>query len=147
MDVVLTQDVEKLGAQGMVVHVKAGFARNFLVPRGLAVVATSAQVKTIEEITRQRRRKLARAQAEAQLLKERLEKHALSFTLTLGEEEKAFGSITAHDVLEALLRDGFTVEKHAIHLPQPIKALGAYEVPVKLHANVTAALKVRVVKA
>ena len=147
MDVILLQDVEKLGSQGSIVPVKPGFARNFLVPQGLAVEATSAQVKTIEEVARQRRRKLQRAEAESQLLKQRLEKHSLSFTLTLGEDDKAFGSVTAHDVLEALGRDGFTVEKHAIHLPQPIKALGTFEVPVKLHANITAVLKVRVVKA
>ena len=147
MDVILTQDVEKLGVQGSIVHVKPGFARNFLVPQGLALMATSAQVKTIEEITRQRRRKIARAEAESQAIKAKLEKHSLEFKLTLGEDDKAFGSITAHDVLETLVRDGFTVEKHAVHLPQPIKSLGVHEVPVKLHANVTAVLKVRVVKA
>ena len=147
MDVVLLKDVEKLGAQGSLARVKPGFARNFLVPRGLAVVATAAEIKTAEEITRQRRRKLERQEAEAQQLKQRLEKHSPTFKLTLGEDEKAFGSVTAHEVFESLIRDGFAVEKHAVLLPQPIKTLGIHEVPVKLHANVTAVLKVRVVKA
>ena len=147
MDVVLLKDIEKLGAEGSIVHVKPGFARNFLVPRGLAVVATDGQVKTVEEMSRQRRRKLERLQADAEALKKRLEQYSPTFKLTLGEEDKAFGSITAHEVVETLTRDGFAVEKHAIQLAMPIKSLGVHEVPVKLHANVTAVLKVRVVKA
>lgn len=147
MDVVLLKPVEKLGAEGDIIHVKPGFARNFLVPRGLAVVADAAQVKTVQEITRQRRRKLERMQAEAEALKQRLEKHSLSFNLSLGEDEKAFGSVTAHEIYEALTKDGFSLEKHAVHLPQPIKSLGVHELAVKLHSNVTALLKVRVVKA
>ena len=147
MDIVLLKDVEKLGSQGNVVRVKPGFARNFLVPQGLAVIATEPQIKTLNEITRQRRRKLERIQADAQALKLRLEKHSLSFTLSLGEDEKAFGSITAHDIFEALSRDGFKLEKRAVLLAQPVRSLGVHEVSVKLHPSVTAVLKVRVVKA
>ena len=147
MDIVLLKDVEKLGSQGNIVRVKPGFARNFLVPQGLAVIATEPQIKTVNEIPRQRRRKLERVQADAQALKLRLEKHALSFTLSLGEDEKAFGSITAHDISEALSRDGFKLEKHAVLLAQPVKSLGVFDVSVKLHPSVTAVLKIRVVKA
>ena len=147
MDVVLLKDIEQLGAQGAMVHVKPGFARNFLIPQGLAVLATDGQIKTIQEVTRQRGRKLERIRADAEALKARLEKHALSFQLNLGEDEKAFGSITAHEVVESLTRDGFAVDKHAVGLGAPIKSLGVHEVPVKLHPNVTAVLKVRVVKA
>ena len=147
MDVVLLKAVEKLGAEGATVHVKPGFARNYLLPRGLAVAATSSQMKTIAEVTRQRARKVQRFQAEADALKQRLEQQSLSFSLSLGEDEKAFGSITVHDVMDALSKAGCAVEKHTVQLPQPIKSLGVHEVPVKLHPHVTAIVKVRVVKA
>ena len=147
MDVILLRDVEKLGAEGATVHVKPGFARNYLLPRGLAAAATPSQVKTIEEVKRQRARKVQRFQTEADALKQRLEQQAVSFSLSLGEDGKAFGSITVHDVADALTKAGCAVEKHTVQLPQPIKSLGVHEVPVKLHPNVTAIVKVRVVKA
>ena len=147
MDVVLIKSVEQLGVEGAVVRVKPGYARNFLLPRGLAVAATPAYIKTVEEITRQRARKVQQQAAEAEALKQRLEQQALSFTLNLGEDGKAFGSITLHDVMEALAHAGITLEKHVVHLPQPIKTLGVHEVTVKLHPSVAAVLKVRVTKA
>lgn len=147
MDVVLLKDVEKLGPAGSIVHVKPGFARNFLLPRSLAVAATEARLKNVEEIKRQQARKTKRLQDEAEAFKKRLEEHAVSFTLSLGEDEKAFGSITAHDIVETLIQDGLAVEKHAVILLQPIKSLGVHEVSVKLHPNVTAVVKVRVLKA
>lgn len=147
MDVVLLKDVEPLGAEGAVVHVKNGFARNYLLPRGLAAPATPAQLKTSAENARQQSRKLERARGAADTLKRQLEAKSLTLTLTLGEDEKAFGSVTAHDIAEALTRDGFAVEKRAIRLAQPIKGLGAYDVPVKVHADIIAILKLTVVKA
>lgn len=147
MDVVLLKDVEKLGAEGARVQVKPGFARNYLLPRGLAITATPSQVKAIEEVKRQRARKVQRFQAEAEALKKRLEQQPVSFSLSLGEDGKAFGSITLHDVVEALAKAGCPVERHAVQLSQPIKSLGVHEVPVKLHPSVTAIVKVRVVKA
>ncbi len=147
MDVILLQDVEKLGAEGAVVRVKPGFARNYLVPSGLAVPATPKQVKAVEVGRQQRQRKAARAQADAEVVKHRLESHSLTLKLTLGEGDKPFGSVTAHDVVEALARDGIQVEKHAVQLEQPVKALGIYEVPIRIHADVTAILKLWVVKA
>ncbi len=147
MDIVLLKDVEKLGAQGNVVRVKSGFARNFLLPRGLAVAATPEQLKSMEEIKRQQQRKLQRVQSEAESLKKTIESKSLSFKLTLGSEEKAFGSVTVHDIVEALGREGVAVEKHAVHLSQPIKSIGSFEVPIKLHPQVTANAKLTVVKA
>lgn len=147
MDVVLLKDVEKLGTAGAVVRVKPGFARNYLLPGGLAALATPAQLKTLEEITRQRQRQQEKAVAEATALKQRLEAKPLTLTLTLGEGDKPFGSITAHDVAEALARAGTAVEKHLVQLEEPIKALGNYDVPVKVHATVTATVKLSVVKA
>ena len=147
MDVILLQDVEKLGALGAVVRVKPGFARNYLVPSGLAVPATPKQVKAVEVGRKQRQRKAARVQTDAEAVKRRLEGHSLTLKLTVGEGDKPFGSVTAHDVVEALARDGFQVEKHALQLEQPIKALGIYEIPIRIHADVTATLKLWVVKA
>ena len=147
MDVILLKPVEKLGAEGAVVHVKPGFARNYLVPRGLAVPATAQQLKAIEWTTRQRLQKNQRIQAQADALKHTLERHSLTLTLSVGEADKPFGSITTHDLAEALTREGMAVDKSAIHLEHPIKALGVYEIPVKLHSQVTATLKVWVVKA
>lgn len=147
MDVVLLKEVENLGTQGAVVHVKPGFARNYLLPRGLAVAATAEQIKSVEEIKRQQQRKTQRIKAEAEILKKTIEAHPLSFKLTLGSEEKAFGSVTVHDIVEALSRQGIAVEKHAVHLAQPIKTLGDFEVPIKLHPQVTVNVRLTVVKA
>lgn len=147
MDVILLKNVEKLGTEGSVVRVRPGYARNFLVPSGLAVEATAQQLKSVEEIKRQQQRKTQRAQAEADALKQKIEKRSLTLTLTVGEGDKPFGSVTAHDLAEALAKDGLTIEKHAIHLEEPIKSLGVFQVPVKVHPAVTANLKVSVVKA
>ena len=147
MDVILLKDVEKLGTEGTVVHVKPGFARNYLVPCGLAVPATAQQLKAVAAAAQQRQRTSQRLQADAEALKQRLEGRPVTLTLTLGAEDKPFGSVTTHDVVEALARDGIVVDKHAVHLEEPIKALGAFEIPVRLHPAVTATLKLQVVKA
>ena len=147
MDVVLLKDVEKLGTAGTVVQVKPGYARNYLVPSGLAAPATPQQLKALEATARQRDQQTQRLRGEAEALKRQLESRSLTMKLTLGEEDKPFGSVTAHDLAEALLREGMPVEKHAIHLEQPLKALGAYAVPIRIQSDVTATLKVQVVKA
>ena len=147
MDVILLKDVEKLGAAGTVVRVKPGFARNYLVPGGLAAPATPQQLNAVEATRRQRQKQSDRALAEATALKHKLEGKALKFTLALGDGDKPFGSVTAHDVAEALAREGMAVEKHAIQLAEPIKALGAHEVQIRVHATVTATVKLQVVKA
>ncbi len=147
MDVILLRDVEKLGPEGAVIHVKPGFARNYLLPQGLAVAATPQQVKAVEDIMRRRLQQAQRIQADADALKRTIEGRSLSLTLNLGAEDKAFGSVTAHDIVEALKRDGIEVERHAVQLPEPIKTLGIYDVPVRLHPNVTATLKLWIVKA
>lgn len=147
MEVILLKDIDKLGTEGAVVKVRPGYARNFLVPSGLAVLATPSQRKVMEEVARQRQRKTARAQTAAEALKQQIERHAVTLTLTVGDDDRPFGSVTAHDLAEALAREGVPVEKHTIRLEEPIKALGDYQVPVKVHAAVTATLKVSIVKA
>lgn len=147
MDVVLLKDVEALGSEGSVVHVKPGYARNYLLPRGLAAQATPHQLKMADAVKRKRQETADRAKSEFTALKQKLDARSLTLKLTVGEGDHPFGSITAHDLAQALAQEGLPVEKHMIHLAQPIKTLGVFEVPIRLHADVTAALKVCVVKA
>jgi large subunit ribosomal protein L9 len=147
MDVILLKDVERLGKEGSVVHVKPGFARNYLLPLGLALPVTPERVRAVEERTRQAERRRARILEQAQALKQRIESRSLTMKLNLGEHDVAFGSLTAHDIVQALADEGITVEKRALALEEPIKALGIYEIPVRTHPEVTATLKLWVVKA
>lgn len=147
MDVILLKPVDRLGREGSVVQVKPGFARNYLIPRGLAALATPGALRREAERTRQAEHKAQREREAVEQLKRKLENRSLTLKLQLGEGDKAFGSVTAHEIAETLKQDGLPVEKHQIQLEEPIKALGIYELPVKLHADVTATLKVWVVKA
>ena len=147
MDVILLKDVEKLGAAGAVMQVKDGYARNYLLPSGLAAPATPQRLKAVEAARQQQLKQAQRLHADAEALKRKIEGRSLTLKLTLGADDQPFGSITVHDVVEALSREGIMVEKHAVHLEQPIKGLGIYEIPVRLHPNVTATLKLWVVKA
>ena len=147
MDVILLSDVQRLGKQGAVVKVKPGFGRNFLIPHGLALLATAEHLHTVQERARQAQGKAQRQRTQAETLKQKLEAHALTLKLTLGEGGAAFGSISVHDIAEALAQEKLPVEKAMIKLEEPIKSLGIYDVPVRLHTDVTATLKVWVVKA
>ena len=147
MDVILLNDVERLGKQGAVVKVKPGFGRNFLIPRGLALPATPAHVRGVEERARAAQGKAQRMRKQAESLKQKLEAHSLTLKLTLGEGGSAFGSISVHDIAQALAQDTLPVDKAMIKLEEPIKSLGIYEIPIRLHHDVTATLKVWVVKA
>ena len=147
MDVILLSDVQRLGKQGAVVKVKPGFGRNFLIPRGLATPATPEHVRAVQERARAAQSKAQRQRKQAEALKQKLETRSWTLKLTLGEGGAAFGSISVHDIAEALAQDQLPVEKAMIKLDEPIKSLGIYEVPVRLHADVTATLKVWVVKA
>jgi large subunit ribosomal protein L9 len=146
MDVILREDVDKLGRIGEVVTVKDGYARNFLLPRGLAYAATDGNRRRLEAEQRQRDRRAALAAGEARELAVKLEAVSLSFTMKAGEGDKLFGSVTAADIADRLGAEGFTVDKRAVDLPEPIKALGAYKVPVRLHADVKPEIRVWVVK-
>ena len=146
MDVILLKPVDQLGLEGAVVKVKPGYARNYLLPQGLAVPATTQQLKAAETRQRQQQEKTQRIKAQAETLKQKLEGRSLTLKLSLGEGDKPFGAITAHEILDALQRDGFELEKHALHLEQPIKSLGVFELPIRLHPEVTAILKLWVVK-
>jgi len=147
MDVILVKDVSQLGKEGAVVHVKDGFARNYLLPRGLALPATPDRVNAFAVRQQQAQRKVQQIRQVAETLRRQLEGRSFTLKLSLGEGDKPFGSITVHDVTQLLAQEGLPVEKHAIQLEDPIKALGIYEIPVRLHPEVTATIKIWVVKA
>jgi large subunit ribosomal protein L9 len=146
MEIILRQAVENLGKPGDVVTVKNGYARNFLLPHGIAYEATPGNLKRIS----QERGRLDAAESErvnsAQDLAKRLDEVQLTFSARVGEEGKLFGSVTSADIAEQLTAQGFHIEKRLIDLHEPIKALGVYRVPVKLHADVKPEIRVWVIK-
>ena len=146
MDVILRDDVEKLGHAGDVVSVKNGYARNYLLPRGLAYPATDGNKRRLESEQKSRSRRAEAEVTEARELATRLEAVSLSFTMKAGEGDKLFGSVTSSDIAERLKAEGFTVDKKTVELSEPIKALGVYKVPVRLHADVKPEIRVWVVK-
>lgn len=145
MSVILTQDVANLGKAGELVNVKAGFGRNYLVPRGMAVSATAANVHRLEHDQRVIAKKVAKERAGAESLAERINVVTLQFDRAVGEEEKMFGSVTSRDLTEQLKKAGVDLDHRQIVMDQPVKALGKYEVQVKLASGVTALLKFFVV--
>ena len=146
MEVILRQAVENLGKPGDVVKVSNGYARNFLLPRGVAFEATPGNLKRIA----QERERLEAAENErrnaAQALAEKLEQVSLTFSARVGEEGKLFGSVTASDIAHQLEGQGFQIEKRQIDLHEPLKTLGVFRVPVRLHADVKPEVKVWVIK-
>ena len=146
MDVILRQAVEKLGQPGDVVKVSPGFARNYLLPRGIAYAATPGNLKRIT----QEKARLEAAEDErrgsAQGVAGRLENVSLTFSARVGEEGKLFGSVTAADIAQQLEAQGFHLEKRQIDLHEPIKALGVYRIPIRLHADVKPEVRVWVIK-
>jgi large subunit ribosomal protein L9 len=146
MEIILRQAIENLGHPGDVVTVKNGYARNFLLPRGFAYEATPGNLKRIGA----ERGRLEAAENErrdsASELAKRLEEVQLTFSARVGEEGKLFGSVTSADIAEQLAAQGFNVERRLIDLHEPLKALGVYRVPVRLHADVKPEIRVWVIK-
>ena len=146
MEVILRQSVENLGNPGDVVTVSNGFARNFLLPRGVAYQATEGNKKRIaQEKARLEAAENERREA-AQALAKKLEEVQLTFSARVGEEGKLFGSVTAADIAQQLEAQGFAIEKRQIDLHDPIKTLGVFRVPLKLHADVKPEVRVWVIK-
>ena len=148
MEVILRQAVDKLGHPGDIVKVSAGYARNFLLPRGVAYEATPGNKKRIaQEKDRLEAAEAARVAA-AQEYATKLEAVSLTFSARVGDEGKLFGSVTSGDIHHQLSAQGFPeIEKRMIDLHEPIRALGVYKVPIKLHADVKPEIKVWVIKA
>jgi large subunit ribosomal protein L9 len=146
MKVILREDVPDIGSAGQTVDVKDGFGRNYLIPRNLAIPATKATVKAIEEIDRQKQVKEKKRRRGAELVKEKIEKISVSAEVLVGEEDKVFGSVTSRDVAALLEEQGVTVDRRMVQLEEPIKTLGVFTVPIKLDKEVTANLKLWVIK-
>ena len=146
MEVILREDIEKLGTRGQVVKVAAGYARNFLLPKKLAVTATGSNKKIIEQERQGHLRKEAKLETEAQDLSKLLTGVTITINQKAGENDQLFGSVTSKDVADGLLAKGFTIERRKIQLDEPIKQLGEFKVPVRLHKDVTAEVTVVVAK-
>jgi len=146
MKVILQKNVETLGKAGDIVKVSEGYARNYLMPKGLASEADESSVKKLEEQRRSLNAKLAKEQKDAQDLAKKLSAHSCTISKKVGENDKIFGSVTSTDIETALVKDGFKVSKKDIVLNDPIKALGVYTVPVRICQGVEANVKVWVVQ-
>jgi len=146
MQVILRDDMDNLGKSGEVVNVKPGYARNYLLPRGLAIKATAGDIKRVEHEKRVIAARTAKMAKEAQAEADKLSSVSVSIARAVGEEEKLYGSVTSRDIAEALAAQGVKVDSRKIHLDEPIKTLGLTEVPVKLGRGVNATIKVWVVK-
>jgi large subunit ribosomal protein L9 len=143
--VLLREDVDDLGARGEIVRVRAGYARNYLLPRNLAVEATTGNVKGIEAERAALLKKEAKERATAEGQGQQMGALDLEFRRKAGEQGALYGSVTSMDVAEALHQRGYEIDRHRIHLREPLKRLGEYTVPVRLHREVTIDLKVRIV--
>jgi large subunit ribosomal protein L9 len=146
MQIILQEDVEKLGHRGDVVTVKPGYARNFLLPRKLAIEATTGNMKALERIRTALSKKTATELDAAQKQAELLNAVSLKFTRKTGENDQMFGSVTAADIAEALAAQGFKIDKRQVHLTDPIKMIGDYSVTIKVFRDVTASIKAHVEK-
>ena len=146
MQVILRDDLDNLGKSGEVVNVKPGYARNYLLPRGLAIKATASDVARVEHEKRVIAARTAKLAKETQAEADKLSKVSVSIPRAVGEEDKLYGSVTSRDISEALREQGVVVDAKKIHLEEPIKALGMVEVAVKLGRGVSANIKVWVVK-
>jgi large subunit ribosomal protein L9 len=146
MQIILQEDVEKLGNRGQVVEVAEGYARNFLLPRKLALEASPGNMKRLEKMRAAFAKKAAVEIADAQKLAELLSGVSLEISRKSGDNDQLFGSVTTADISEALGTKGYTIDKRKIQLAEPIKAIGNFEVPVRLHREVTASVKLTVKK-
>jgi large subunit ribosomal protein L9 len=145
MEVILKQDIN-LGKAGSVVKVNDGFARNFLIPNGLAIPLTTGNLKQLEQEKQKKLLQLEKNRQAAEQLKEKLAGLSLTIPVLVQEEDSFYGSITAVDVARVLKEDGFEIDKNSIIMDEPIKSLGIYEIPIKLDPEVTAKVKIWIVK-
>jgi large subunit ribosomal protein L9 len=142
MEVILREDVEKVGARGALVKVADGYARNFLLPNRLAVAATESNRKIVEQEREAHVRRDAKVQGDAQSLAQLMSNITLTFRHRVGENDQLFGSVTAKDIADALETQKFHVERRRVQLDEPIRTLGTHEVTVRLHREVTVPIKV-----
>jgi large subunit ribosomal protein L9 len=146
MEVILIQDVNGIGKMGAVVKVKDGFARNFLFLKNLAVISTAGNLKTLEQVRQKKNLQMEKLKKGAEKVRDRLQNLSLTIPVLTQDKEKLYGSISAADLQNALKEENIDIDKNDILLEEPIKALGIYEVPVNLHPEISATIKVWIVK-
>ncbi len=146
MKVILKQKYETLGDVGEIVNVKDGYARNFLIPKGIALEANKRNLKIIEQEKKRLQAIENRIRREAEELAKKLSSVSVTAEVQVGEEDRVFGAVTSQDIAELLKNKGFAIDRRKIMMEEPLKALGVYEVPIKLHPDVEAKIKVWVVK-
>ena len=146
MKVILLKDIESLGSAGEVVEVKNGYGRNFLIPRNEALIASTANMAQFESRRKQQETLAERDRRAAEALAKKLEAESITAQVKVGEEDRLFGSVTAQHIAELLDQKGYEIDRRAIHLEDPIRELGVYNVEVRLHPEVATAVKLWVVK-
>ncbi|MBS1851814.1 MAG: 50S ribosomal protein L9 [Acidobacteria bacterium] len=146
MEVILKEDVAKLGSRGDVVKVAEGYGRNYLLPRKLAIEANDGNKKVIEQMKAAALRRSAKEKAQAEELSKQFEGVSLHFERRSGESDQLFGSVTSSDIADGLEKKGFNVDRRKIQLHEPLKTLGEFTVPIKLHKDVTTHFKVVIAK-
>ncbi|MHB1674663.1 MAG: 50S ribosomal protein L9 [Acidobacteriaceae bacterium] len=146
MEIILKEDVENLGHRGDVVKVAQGYGRNFLLPRNLGIEATPGNKSVIEQMKASSVRRSAKEKADAELLLQQFENVELNFTRKTGDNDHLFGSVTGPDIAQALEAKGFQLDRRKVQLAEPLKSLGEFLVPVRLHREVTAHIKVTIEK-
>ncbi len=146
MQIILQEDVEKLGNRGQVVEVAEGYARNYLLPRKLALEASAGNMKRLEKMRAAFAKKEATEKGDAQKLAELLANVSLEVARKSGENDQLFGSVTSADISDALGAQGYTIDKRKIQLAEPIKTIGNFDIPIKLHREIVATVKLAVKK-
>ncbi len=146
MEVILKEDVPKLGHRGDVVKVAEGYGRNYLLPRKLAIEATAGNKSVVEQMRQSAVRRSAVEKNDAETLSKQLESVALEFRRKAGEKDHLFGSVTSSDIAEALEQKGFNIDRRKIQVSDPLKSLGDFDVPIRLHRDVTSRIKVSILK-
>ena len=146
MKVILRKEQEKLGAVGSTVEVKDGYARNYLIPKGLAYPANEGNVRALEEEKKQLHRRESKQLKAGQALAAEIEKLSITIKVKVGEDDKLFGSVTSQDIADAVKEKGIELDKRIIDIPEPIKSLGIYTIDAKLPSNVVGKIKVWVVR-
>lgn len=146
MEIILREDIEKLGKAGAVVEVASGYARNYLIPKGLAVVSTPQNLKMLEAEKSKKSRQVEKETAQANELAKKLSSFSGTIPVKAGVDDKLFGTVTSEDIAETLKASGIDVDKKKIVLDEPIKTLGVYNIDINLYPEITATIKIWVVK-
>lgn len=147
MQVILLEDIDRVGKKGSIINVSDGYARNFLLPKKKAVEATPVNKKRLDEELKHAEARLEKEKEVLLALAGKINNASVAIAQKVGEGDRLFGSVTAMDIVDALAKEGIHIDKKKIHIENPIKELGAFTVPIKLHPEITAELKVKVVKA